>query len=391
MSVSARLGFTTQLARKASGTTRCFTGLRQVTHRRLLQQAHQKSGSFPPPALPSFIGTYDPVRLPLEPMSYGTVEAATLAQHGPPRLRDPLSRRAVPITPVDRSRCVCRLLPQIVLPSPNSGRVGVHNFPFEACSGFICITARRVARPPEADPAPRRGRLLSQGFDPADCSTEPPASYRANRPLPGWDLHPQGDRPLRGAPELRREGKQRFARALQQRRETRQRSANKNLLRESPCALREILCRKLTTLSGRDRWVSVFRQRITISTRRFCGSRTPGPVCTSRLRIAKTLDGDGALRHAVLDQLGLHRPGAADREALVVLMRARGVGVAVHLDARVLDAGGIVGRLLDDLARPIGERCLVPVEEHQIGARGRGRRRGLRSGGTGTGGATLKA
>jgi hypothetical protein len=52
-----RLGFTAQLARKASGTTRCFTGLRQVTHRSLLQQAHQKSGPFPPPALPSFIGT----------------------------------------------------------------------------------------------------------------------------------------------------------------------------------------------------------------------------------------------------------------------------------------------------------------------------------------------
>ena len=29
---------------------------------------------------------YDPVRLPLEPMPYGTFEAATLAQHGPPPL-----------------------------------------------------------------------------------------------------------------------------------------------------------------------------------------------------------------------------------------------------------------------------------------------------------------
>ena len=35
---------------------------------------------------------YDPVRLPLEPMPYGTVEAATLAQHGPPPLaRSPVS------------------------------------------------------------------------------------------------------------------------------------------------------------------------------------------------------------------------------------------------------------------------------------------------------------
>jgi uncharacterized protein YcaQ len=66
------------------------------------------------------------------------------------RLRDPLSRRAVPLTPVDRSRCICRLLPQIVLPSPNSGRVGVHNFPFEACSGFTHLTARRFAQPPKA-------------------------------------------------------------------------------------------------------------------------------------------------------------------------------------------------------------------------------------------------
>jgi hypothetical protein len=69
---------------------------------------------------------------------------------GLPRLRDPLSRRAVPLTPMDRSRCVCRLLPQTVLPSPYSGRVGVHDFPFEACSGFTHVTARRFARPPLA-------------------------------------------------------------------------------------------------------------------------------------------------------------------------------------------------------------------------------------------------
>ena len=69
---------------------------------------------------------------------------------GLPRLRDPLSRRAVPLTPMDRSGCVCRLLPRSVLPSPFSGRVGVHDFPFEACSGFTHVTARRFARPPGA-------------------------------------------------------------------------------------------------------------------------------------------------------------------------------------------------------------------------------------------------
>jgi len=214
--------------------------LRQVTHRRLLQQAHQKSGSFPPPALPSFIGTTTlsdsrSSRCPTAPL-----RPLPSLSTGLPRLRDPLSRRAVPITPVDRSRCVCRLLPQIVLPSPNSGRVGVHNFPFEACSGFIRITARRVARPPEADPGLRRGRLLSQGFDPADCSTEPPASYRANRPLPGWDLHPQGDRALRGAPEFHGASRRKHDGAS---RGTRLGAKGPNiLLRVTPCELRATPC-----------------------------------------------------------------------------------------------------------------------------------------------------
>src|ERR1700733_15502105 len=53
------------------------------------------------------------------------------------------------ITPVGRPRRVYRLLPKTVLPSPNSGRVGVHNFPFEACSDFTRVIAHRFARPPE--------------------------------------------------------------------------------------------------------------------------------------------------------------------------------------------------------------------------------------------------
>src|SRR4051812_9886970 len=51
------------------------------------------------------------------------------------------------------------------------------------------------------DSLDRPGRPLSQGSDPASCPAKPPASYRANRPLPGWDFHPQGERALRGAPE----------------------------------------------------------------------------------------------------------------------------------------------------------------------------------------------
>ena len=281
MSVSARLGFTTQLARKASGTTRCFTGLRQVTHRRLLQQAHQKSGSFPPPALPSFIGYLRPSPTPARAdVLRHRSRRATLAQHGPPPLaRSPVStcRAHYPGGPVQvRRGCFPR---SCCLPRTPGGSASTTSLSRPAQASFALRPVELLARRRRTRPSQRQAFVA--GLRSSRLLNEPPASYRANRPLPGWDLHPQGDRPLRGAPELRREGKQRFARALHQRRETRQRSANKNLLRESPCALREILCRKLTTLSGRDRWVSVLRQRMTISTRRFCGSRTPGPVGTS--------------------------------------------------------------------------------------------------------------
>jgi len=66
-----------------------------------------------------------------------------------PQLPGWLSRRAMSITPADRSRCICRLLPKTVLPYPFSGRVGVNNVPFEACSDFTRVTAHRFARPPE--------------------------------------------------------------------------------------------------------------------------------------------------------------------------------------------------------------------------------------------------
>ena len=59
-------------------------------------------------------------------------------------------------TPVDRIRCSlvgelrvpARVASLSVLPSPLSGRVGVHITTFEACSSFTRVTACRVAHPP---------------------------------------------------------------------------------------------------------------------------------------------------------------------------------------------------------------------------------------------------
>src|SRR5215510_8945472 len=77
--------------------------------------------------------SYDPVRLPPEPPPIATSLPSLTT--GLPRLLAPPFQRAVPITPVDRDGCTCRLLPHPLGPSPNSSRVGIHKFPFEMLWG----------------------------------------------------------------------------------------------------------------------------------------------------------------------------------------------------------------------------------------------------------------
>ena len=103
-----------------------------------------------------------------------------------------------------------------------------------------------------------------------------------------------------------------------------------------------------------------------ISTRRFCGSRTPGPVGTSRCVspkpwIVMALAGTPSLTSSACTALARRTDSP-----WLYLRRARGIGVAVHLDPRVLHLGRVGCRFGDDLAGAIGERRLVPIEEHQI-------------------------
>src|SRR5215469_13438416 len=113
-------------------------------------KAHQKSGSFPPPALPGLSGTTTLSDSRPGPTPYATLKTLPPPLAGIPRLPGTPFRRAVPITPVDRNGCTHRLLPHSARPSPLFRRVGVHIFTFEACSGFTRVTARQIARPPEA-------------------------------------------------------------------------------------------------------------------------------------------------------------------------------------------------------------------------------------------------
>jgi len=93
---------------------------------------------------------------------------------GLPQLPRPPSSHAVLITPVDRIRCLS-VASLSTRPSPLFRRVGIHDFTFEACSSFTCVTACQVAHPPcvrfvtrlRSDQLP--GQIVRQLPSPTDC------------------------------------------------------------------------------------------------------------------------------------------------------------------------------------------------------------------------------
>ena len=112
-------------------------------------KARQKSGPFPPPALPGLSGT--------TALSDSRRGRRSLRRRG----RYPRLQRVSPDYPRHPSSVLCplprrieRLLVSITSPftrpSPHFGRVGIRIMDFEACSGFTHVTARRIAQPPKA-------------------------------------------------------------------------------------------------------------------------------------------------------------------------------------------------------------------------------------------------
>src|ERR1035441_10589688 len=111
-----------------------------------------------------------------------SVEAATFARPGSPPITQitfPACRAQYPGGP---NRCLSVSSP-FARPSPVNGRVGIHNFTFEACSGFTRVTACKVAARPKADSCP-------------EASTRPVAqpdrsvATISNRQLHRWILPP---------------------------------------------------------------------------------------------------------------------------------------------------------------------------------------------------------
>jgi hypothetical protein len=176
------LGTAVKLAWKALGLMRCFVGSRQVTDPRLLQQAHQKSGSFPPPALPGLNSTTTPSDPHLCRRLSASLRPLPSLMMGLPRLPASPFQRAVPITPADQGGCACRLLPRLRgLPRYSGGSASATSLSRPAQASLTLRPARLLNRP---------RRPLSRGFDMAGYLTKPLLSYQINRQLSGWILPP---------------------------------------------------------------------------------------------------------------------------------------------------------------------------------------------------------
>ena len=126
---------------------------------------------------------YDPVRHPPGPPSCDDVEAATLARDGPPPITRHPSDMPCPLPRWTGTGASVGCFPVPRGPSPLFRRVGVHDFTFEACSGFTRVTACRIAQPP-------KGGLCHEASARPVTRPSRSSATRAYRQLPGWFLPP---------------------------------------------------------------------------------------------------------------------------------------------------------------------------------------------------------
>src|SRR5438094_976127 len=155
-------------------------------HANLLVSARSSAppnqGSFPPLALPRFIGRMSPsdvcrTRFPMEPLSGDPDRPTDLPCCKSPRayVLRPLPRRAGPLSHVGG-------LSRPRRPSSMEMRLGARIIAFEACSGFTRVAARTLAGPPKAGVCP-------QGFDGSVTLPTSRVATKAYRHLLGPDSH----------------------------------------------------------------------------------------------------------------------------------------------------------------------------------------------------------
>ena len=124
-----------------------FPGSSPITRPRFLHQ-HPEVRVLPFTGITRLQRYYDPLRVSVGPPSLPRALELTSAPTEVPPIAQttfPACRAHYPGGPEPMRLSVTF---RSVQPSPFLRRVGVHNFTFEACSGFTRVTACRVARPP---------------------------------------------------------------------------------------------------------------------------------------------------------------------------------------------------------------------------------------------------
>jgi hypothetical protein len=182
MSGGCRLRLAAELLPTAPGNSGVCR-LSPITMPSPSSEAHQKSGPFPPPALPGLSSTITlsdtrqgrRPTTPLRPLPSPTV--------GLPQLPGSPFRHAVPTTPMDRNRCVCRLLPcsTWAFPVIQAGRRPSLHF-----RGLLRLHSRYGL--PDCSTA--QGGLCHEASTRPVARPSRSSATRVYRQLPGWILPP---------------------------------------------------------------------------------------------------------------------------------------------------------------------------------------------------------
>ncbi len=173
------LRLATQLPLKVPDRYRCLPGSSPITRSSPSSSALQKSGSFPPPELPGFIGTTS-----LSDSRSGRRLEATLRPLPSPQRVSPVARITFPACrahyPGGPDRCSRRLLPHPCgLPRYAGGSASASSLSRPAQASLILRPAGSLDRP---------RRPLSRGFRSASYPTDLLVSYQTIDNYPGGFL-----------------------------------------------------------------------------------------------------------------------------------------------------------------------------------------------------------
>ena len=137
-----------QLPLKRPDLTRCLQAHRPSPPLGFFESAPEVR-VLPFPGITRLSRYCDPLRVPVEPPSLRRALKVVSTRTGVPPLAQttlPACRAHYPGGPEPVRVSVAS---RSVRPSPFLRRIGIHDFTFEACSGFTRVTAYRVARPPQ--------------------------------------------------------------------------------------------------------------------------------------------------------------------------------------------------------------------------------------------------